>query len=310
MYSLITSTVLATLSVVPQSLAQSQKYTVWSSTIFSRTGERTPVMLGDMNSILTPLGANQSYTAGAFMRDRYFGDYSANGVPDVGGAPIQGLSGNTFDVDQVYIGCQDIQYTAASAQAFLQGFYPPLDQSDGESDQDNTTPASMNKLADGTTVCVIFLQSNQTSILMACIQIKAPLDNYQYPLIQTYTSNSPEFVYIGASADCPAFDIHQENYEFSATAADIYQDSARFFQTIGKRFLGDVLGEEYWMSAYAWSIFDYVNYLYIHDSDAHDFLDQEVFVNPSNHITNIEQLRYYADLQLWGWYGTYEKELD
>lgn len=155
MYSLPTYGVLALLSLVPQCLAQSKKYTVWSSVIFSRTGERTPVMLGDMNSILTPLGANQSYTAGSFMRDRYFGDYTANGVPDVGGAPIQGLSGNTFDVDQVYIGCQDIQYTAASAQAFLQGFYPPLDQGDGDtSDQDDTTPSSMNKLADGTTVSI------------------------------------------------------------------------------------------------------------------------------------------------------------
>lgn len=70
-----------------------------------------------------------------------------------------------------------------------------------------------------------------------------------------------------------------------------------------------MLDQEYWFSAFAWSIFDYANYMYIHDSDAHDFLDQKAYVTPSNQITNLEQLRYYSDLQLWGWYGTYSESI-
>lgn len=145
-----TNAILASFLFATESLAATNMYTVWSSVIFSRTGERTPIWITDgMPSVLTPLGANQSYTAGAYMRDRYFGKYTDNGV---GGAPIQGLSVNSIDVEQVYIGAQDIQYTAGSAQAFLQGFYPPLNQTTSDTvQQDDTTPTD-NILADGSTV--------------------------------------------------------------------------------------------------------------------------------------------------------------
>lgn len=146
-----TTAILATFLFAGRSLAANNNmYTVWSSVVFSRTGERTPYWItGGMPVVLTPLGANQSYTAGAYMRDRYLGKFTDNGV---GGAPIQGLSANSIDVDQVYIGSQDIQFTAASAQAFLQGFYPPINQTTSDTvQQDDTTPTS-NILADGTTV--------------------------------------------------------------------------------------------------------------------------------------------------------------
>ena len=143
------NTALAVFLFALQTLAQDSVYTVWSSVVFSRTGDKTPYSLGDMPTILTPLGANQSYTAGAYLRNRYLGDYTENGV---GGAPIEGLSANTIDVDQVYIGALDLQYTAASAQAFLQGFYPPLNQTSGNTVQQDDTAPVTNILADGTTV--------------------------------------------------------------------------------------------------------------------------------------------------------------
>lgn len=163
MFSHLGSALLATLLYASQSLAQTGvgTYTVWSSVVFSRTGERTPLWLGGEPVILTPYGATQSYTAGSFMRERYFGDFSNSGTS---GAPIQGLSANTIDVDQVYIGSQSFQWMAASAQAFLQGFYPPLNQTTVNTKQQDDTAPLVNILADGSVVryasafkdCVLF----------------------------------------------------------------------------------------------------------------------------------------------------------
>lgn len=150
MPSLPANAVLASLLFAAESLAAGNMYTVWSSVVFSRTGERTPLWITDgMPIVLTPLGATQSHTAGEYMRERYLGKFTDNGV---GGAPIQGLSANSIDVEQIYIGSQDIQFTAASAQAFLQGLYPPINQTTSNTvQQDDTTPTD-NILADGSTV--------------------------------------------------------------------------------------------------------------------------------------------------------------
>lgn len=159
MFSHLSSALLATLLCVSESLAQGDRYTVWSSVIFSRTGERTPFWLGGEEIVLTPLGATQSFADGAFMRKRYFGDYSNSGVP---GAPLQGLSVNTIDVDQVYIGSQSFQWMAGSALAFLQGFYPPLNQTTIDTKQQSATAPVDNILADGTVV-------RQISSFQACV---------------------------------------------------------------------------------------------------------------------------------------------
>jgi hypothetical protein len=42
--------------------AEAQNYTIHSSVIFSRTGDRTPLLLLDTNPQLTSLGAQQMYS--------------------------------------------------------------------------------------------------------------------------------------------------------------------------------------------------------------------------------------------------------
>lgn len=118
-------TAIATFLLLPPSIAQDEnrRYTLWSSVIFSRTGDRTPEVLGDLPVELTTLGARQAHDAGLFMRERYltsFGSY--NGLDS---APIQGLDPNNLDSTQVYVQALDLQYSSASAQAFVQGLYPP-----------------------------------------------------------------------------------------------------------------------------------------------------------------------------------------
>ena len=127
-------------------------YTVWSSVIFSRTGERTPAILdiGDTPIQLTSLGARQQYSAGSFFRKRYLtSSGTQNGVE---GGPIVGLSRDTPDIKQLYVEALDMQTTVASAQAFMQGFYPPFLLTTNDSDiQHMLDPTSM--LANGTYVC-------------------------------------------------------------------------------------------------------------------------------------------------------------
>ena len=115
----------ATLFSLPSTNAQGDsRYTVWSSVVFTRTGERTPAVLGDLPTQLTTLGAQQQYQNGAFFRNRYLTSMgSTNGVD---GAPISGMSPSIPDMTQIYVAALDYQYTVASAQAFMQGLYPPF----------------------------------------------------------------------------------------------------------------------------------------------------------------------------------------
>lgn len=114
---------LTTLLLTSHTVAQDdRRYTVWASVIFSRTGERTPAILGDIPTQLTSVGAHQQVSAGTFFRERYVESFgSENGVE---GAPIAGLNVYIPDVRQLYILALDMQNTLGSAQAFMQGFYP------------------------------------------------------------------------------------------------------------------------------------------------------------------------------------------
>ena len=156
--------VLAISLFASQTLAAGSKYTVWSSVVFSRTGERTPIAYGGMPTILTPLGANQSYTNGLAMRERYLGAYTDNGV---GGAPIPGLNSDFIDSNQVYIGTPDYQYTVGSAQAFMQGMYPPTTKGANTVQKAHSGPV-VNVLADGSTV------SQTHSSLTSCTVLIRP----------------------------------------------------------------------------------------------------------------------------------------
>jgi hypothetical protein len=116
--------ILATVLLAPVSNAQSDSYTVLSTVVFLRSGDRTPKVLGDVPTTLTSLGAQQAHAAGSFYRDRYIS--SAVSKSGVDKAPLRGLSANSVDPREMYILALDTHPTVATAQAFMQGFYPPL----------------------------------------------------------------------------------------------------------------------------------------------------------------------------------------
>ena len=134
---------LALACTIPLASAQANgSYTVWSSVVFLRSGDRTPLYLGSEPPTLTSLGAQQLYSVGQFFRSRYLNDPSTNTTPT---APIVGLNTYSLDDAQTYVATLDKQYTVTSVQAFMQGFYPPYALN-------NTFSNAINQLADGTKV--------------------------------------------------------------------------------------------------------------------------------------------------------------
>ena len=131
--------------------------------VFSMYGDRTP-LIQPIDPTLTPLGATQMYSAGTAFRNRYISN--SNGSNTLGTA-ILGISPDVLDNQDISIITTDDQFTIASATAFMQGLYPPLDLSTSGS---FTTDLSI--LANGSNV-------------------QAPLSNYQYP--QLYVSISCSF---------------------------------------------------------------------------------------------------------------------
>lgn len=134
------------------------EYTVWSSVVLTRTGERTPEVLGRLPTTLTNRGATQAYQAGQFFRQRYIDSaYQehrnvTNGAQE-GGAPLYGLAPTIFDPLQIFAIALGQQYNLGTAQAFLQGLYPPWTPNDTHS----STPGGVDPLsilANGSYVCI------------------------------------------------------------------------------------------------------------------------------------------------------------
>ena len=149
-----TATLLATTLLLFAPSASAQRfYTVWSSVIFQRTGERTPEIIGDATIpiVLTSTGANQAQAAGQFFRNRYIGNEtlpknSTNGAGN-STARLAGLDGDIYDELQVYSTALDQQWNVATAQAWFQGFYPPFTPGSNGSADTQLDPEDV--LADG-----------------------------------------------------------------------------------------------------------------------------------------------------------------
>jgi hypothetical protein len=154
--------------------AQDNSVNVWSAVSFILYGERTPLQSSNTPS-LTPIGAQQMFEQGSVFRARYIGANTTS-TPDehviTTSAPILGLQRNAIDNSQLTILSTTDSYTAASAAAFLQGLYPPINQSFAP----NAGGLESAVLADGT-------------------MVNFPLGGYQYPAIETASTQDPNIVW-------------------------------------------------------------------------------------------------------------------
>ena len=210
---------------------------IWGTVLFTMYGDRTPYIYPETYT-LTPLGARQLYTAGSSFRNRYidppttiFSEYEVNSV-------INGISIDQLNNDQIDMESTPDQFIVASAQAFIQGLYPPL-----------TTPTndSQSVLANGSTVL-------------------APLNGYQYPSIYTASDNDDNSIWIAGEINCPMYTASQSEYYSSPEYASIQLSTQGLYDSLDAEFLSGIFSNASIGYFDAYYIYDYLSYAYIHNS--------------------------------------------
>jgi len=202
--------------------------TVLGVFIFSRHGDRTPKALAPTN--LTSLGAEQVYGSGSYYRSRYVASNAAS--------PILGLDRDVAALGQLSVTAPVDNVLQSSAQAFLQGLYPPVGR------------LSTQELR------------NDTSVT-------APLGGYQYVPVNIVTSastasNAENSAWLQGSSGCSNAVISSNNYLSSSEYASTYAESEDFYASL-LPVIDGVFDSEAANFKNAYAIFDYVNVATIHN---------------------------------------------
>lgn len=233
-------TLLALAASLPATHALTQQ--VLSSFVFTRYGDRTPLYSsGSGEHVLTPFGAQQMYNAGENFRERYLRSTFDSLAPTT---VIQGISRYQLDANQISILTTDDQYTVASAQAFMQGLYPPLGNNPSLND---TYVSGLAYLANGS-------------------EIAAPLNGYQYPTISAVSSYDLNSIWVDGSSNCPATTGKLLDYYKTADFDFLNTSSWSFYKAIGEEYLQNSFYPSSLGYAGAYQIYDYLQYEYLHNA--------------------------------------------
>lgn len=132
---------------------------------------------------------------GQNFRTRYI---TGNADAGLGIERIEGMSQDTLYNDQILVQTLDRQHLVSSAQAFMQGLYPPRSIGNG-------TSSTGGLLANGSA-------------------IDYPLGGYQYANVQSSGQSDPESIYISGMQGCTVAEVNSLKYystkEFAETQAD------------------------------------------------------------------------------------------
>ena len=126
-----------------------------------------------------------------------------------------GISTAFIDNTQLFILAPDRQYTAASAQAFMQGLYPAVTNL-------SEVPSSWFQES--------YLSSNGTYIPM-------PLNGYQYPEISLVSEDDPKAVFVAGDVNCINYGISQAKYSGDPNAKLLDGSYKQFLQSLGNATL-------------------------------------------------------------------------
>lgn len=184
---------------------------------FIRSGERTPSLTGD-SAVLTALGAQQMYELGQNLRARWI---DGSGAARLGVQRIANMSTAVLDNGQISIQTRDKQYLVASAQAFMQGMYPPRAQGNSTALADST-----GVLADGSVV-------------------QAPLGGYQYAAVQAFSEAAYHSIYVDGNANCPEAKRESLQYTVSDGFKETKTASQDTYELLPTSwFQGDLLDDQ------------------------------------------------------------------
>jgi Histidine phosphatase superfamily (branch 2) len=221
---------------------------ILGTVIYTLSGDHTPYVWPE-NPVLTPLGAQQLFGAGTNFRNRYvLPTTDPSFISDTG---ILNISPYQLSINDLDIWTTNDQYILASAQAFMQGLYPPLVDS-----SNYTYITGQSELSNGTNVV-------------------APLGGYQYPLINTVSSLDLNSIWISGSNNCPMQLASASEY-FSSPEYFSLEESTTAFYTSLEPILLDGIFINASVGYYdAYFIWDYLNYAAIHNFSAFSFLQPQ-----------------------------------
>ncbi|KAJ5191993.1 Histidine phosphatase superfamily clade-2 [Penicillium cinerascens] len=194
--------------------------------LYSRHGDRTAKVLG--NTQLTDLGYHEVFSSGSFYHDRYI----AAGSDE----QIEGISEPIVNPNQISASAPDDAVLQNSATGFLQGVYPPA------------LKAASQTLGNGT-----FIQS--------------PLDGYQIIQLQTTdtSQDSESSAWLQGSSDCSKATVSSNNYYLSDSYMSMLASTKDFYTSLSP-MLNGAFGADQMSFKNAYTIFDYLNVGYIHNS--------------------------------------------
>ncbi|KAJ6107112.1 hypothetical protein N7523_008435 [Penicillium sp. IBT 18751x] len=194
--------------------------------IYSRHGDRTAKVFG--NTELTDLGYHEVFAAGSYYHDRYIASGSDK--------QIEGISDAIVNAKQISASAPSDAVLQNSATGFLQGVYPPA------------AKAASQTLGNGTSV-------------------QAPLDGYQIIQVQsTGTSQDSEnSAWLQGSSDCSKATVSSNNYYTSSSYMSMLASTKDFYASLSP-MLNTTFNADEMSFKNAYTIFDYLNVGYIHNS--------------------------------------------
>ncbi|CAI7569211.1 unnamed protein product [Penicillium glandicola] len=226
---------------------------VWGVFAFTVYGDSKPSTLTSSRT-LTDYGANELAAAASAFRYRY--------VSTVGGSEtgIQNISPIILDSNDVDVLSTTDQNIVASAQAFMQGLYPPL----------GSMNISSTQIANGSLT-------------------QGPLNGYQYPRIVTVGEADPQSLLVEGHAMCDMYHDAESEYRNSDEVQDITRDTEAFYRKLWKLALSGVYNDSFATYTNAVPISEYLDYEVVHNDSLLESL---------NHA-DILRARSLADQYMW-----------
>ncbi|KAF2745419.1 phosphoglycerate mutase-like protein [Sporormia fimetaria CBS 119925] len=228
---------------------------------FIRHGEVTP-----SSPRLTERGAQQMIELGQAFRGRYIGDFLRDGF---GNDPIEGLSTDYLDPGQLYIQTLDRAYMQASAQAFVQGMYPPFDVSEAE---------------DGGGALV----GNESSQGSGDV----PLPGFQYAPVQSLSEWDPQSVFVAGEQNCRSAVRASMQYYSTNEYAEKRKATQGFYDELDPELFGDQVDTIDYINAI--QLYELLSYISAHNATTHPQL---------SNTTILSTLKSHADEISWYLWG-------
>lgn len=239
---------------------------VHGAVVFTRTGERTPLLQSSGPAKLTPWGAQQAHDQGNFFRQVYVMGQKPEDDSTPNARPIIDLSKDALKNQELYVLTPENDYATATAQAFIQGLYPPL----GMNESSAALLGGEATLANGSFV-------------------QAPLGGYQYPQLRTASNYDPNLIYVAGAYGCLNAARDRNDYFSSPESSETKNRTGELYNNVGNAVLLGAISEDSWNYDRAYLIYDYVNYQYWHDASV-----LEAFTNNETLRGTLDQLRYLA----------------